>query len=940
MSRSLIYTAGVGVNPLLPDDDEDNDICPVCDGDCTCNNRPHLPALSVSSGSAQYVAAQNASTGSSGHVPGVQSLKIKLTVPPSMQNKVRSSASAQKKSRADGSSAKSNGAAGSGSAASFTAYGQSHHARTSNIAGHGHHSASEAALSKRRGRPPKAAVVVRDKSTIAPADRLIRGNEATTLPQSQSHLQSHPPHAQRSIRSKAPRPIVKSSGQPKSNIATSRQTQTKATIVKKAASKIKKKKSFLSDDTDSDLDGQSVDAFHDDDDDDDDDTSCGRFPTFVSADGLTSEASDSSDCDLDSETSGFGSDSSLAAEEESYILTEQRRHEKARVRRELLGEDAPKHKDSHDNWVIRPRKKSVGLSDVDMDGDSDDITEEEEEEEEENEDGEEEDETDGQSSRVYTGLATGWSDDEESSFDADLFFANLSDTTFDSSASDADDNPQQGAEADGDVMADSISSLRSMDFEVTEAWDGQIVFTNGSNDGQGVLDLAFEANAAQLLASDSASIDHDSDVEMGTSDGGGDDYGEGDSELGETDGNTTEEELVDERGLPTSRAMRLFRWPTSVSAINPMSTVSPNISPAPFNRRTSAPISQQALESPRPADILAGKVFWEEKERAQSDSAEGSVAGSPRAISRSGVAVMGQFSLGGSASQKTAVLTGVNKDIPSPYPRLRHRRRRFSSSGGSFSSMDLRGRTARLSIYTPSSLPPPSDEPSSEATPAISLGEPIQLDDVLDPTFLDSEPDTQTQTASEGEHRHVQSLNRWDRVPVGAFRLTRESAASTSDIPTSPGWTPEPAKSTVPDILSYGNVLRSSPLHTMLWHDKNAVKETPRKSKAVMDVIISPVLFPVRDGDHTPTDVPHNHDLHSNHHQKPPYKNRKESRREMKMSKRKTHGPIHPQHHHHYHHHHHQHRHNHHPNMKSRSSAAAQRTNFFSSPTSVPPLNI
>ncbi|KAF9221428.1 hypothetical protein BS17DRAFT_711601, partial [Gyrodon lividus] len=648
--------------------------------------------------------------------------------------------------------------------------------------------------------------------------------------------------------------------------------------------------------------------------------------------------SSDSDSDSDSETSGFGSDSSLAEEEESYILAEQRRHEKARVRRELLGDDAPKHKDLHNNWVIRPRKKSVGLSDVDMDGDTDDITEDEEkdEEDEEIEDGEEEDETDGQPSRVYTGLATGWSDDEASSFDADLFFANLSDTTFDSSSSDAEDSPQRDADAGADAMADSISSLRSLDFEVTEAWDGQIVFTNGSNDGQGVLDLAFEANAAQLIASDSASINHDSDVEMRTSDGGEGDYGGGDSELGESDGDTTEEELVDERGLPTSRAMRLFRWPTSVSAINPMSTVSPDVSPAPFHRRTSVSALQQALESPRPADILAGKVFWEETDHSQPNSTEGSLAGSPRAISSSGVAAMGQFSLDGSTSQKTAVLTGVNKDVPSPYPRLGHRRRRFSSSGGSFSSMDLRGRTARLSVYTPSSLPPPSDEPSSEVTPDIGLGEPIRLDDVLDSTFLDSEPDMQTQFADrESEHRHVQSLNRWDRIPVGAFRLTRESAASTSDIPASPGWTSEPATSTVSDALSYGNVLKSSPLHTILWHDKSAVKETPRKSTAVMDVIISPVLLPVRDGDHTPTHVPRN--LHSNHRQQQhtPYKNRKESRREMKMLKRKTHGPTTQQ-----HHYHHQHRHSHHPNMKSRSNASVQRTNFFSSPTSVPPLNI
>ncbi|KAF9245331.1 hypothetical protein BU15DRAFT_85651 [Melanogaster broomeanus] len=912
MSRSLIYTVGVGVNPLSPDDDEDNDICPVCDGDCTCNNRPRpLPALIASGGSARYVATQTASTSFSGHVPGVQSLKIKLTVPPSMQNK---------RARADGLSATSSGVAGSSS---------SHHASTSSTAGHGQHSVSEAAMPKRRGRPPKAVV-----------DRLIRGNEATTLPQSQSHLQSRPAYAQRSIVSKATRPNVKSSGQPKLNIAASRETpksQAKGTIVKKAASS-KKKQPFLSDDTDTDLDldDQSVDTFNDD---DGDDASSGRFPTFVSAYGLTSEASDSSDSDSNSETSGFGSDESLAAAEESYIVAEQRRHDKARVRRELLGDDAPKHKDTFNNWVIRPRKKSVGLSDVDMGGDTDDITEDEDvegEEDDEMEDGEEEDETDGQASRVYTGLATGWSDDEESSFDAELFFANLSDTVSDSSVSDADDDPHQDTEAAADALSNSISSFRSVDFEVTEAWDGQIVFTNGSTDGQGVLDLAFEANAAQLLASDSVSIDHDSDVDMHTSDGGEGDYGEGDSDLGESEGDTTEEELVDERGLPTSRAMRLFRWPSSVSAINPLSTVSPNVSPAPSQRRVSMSTSQRTLDSPRPADILAGKVFWDEADHSQPDSTEGSVTGHPRSTCRNGVPVMGQFNLdGGGGAQKTAVITGVNgDDVPSPYHRLGHRRRRFSSSGGSFSSMDLRGRTARLSIYTPS-LPPSSDAAASEALPDNSLGEPIQLDDVVDSTFLDSEPEMLTQSAadSEGEQRHVQSLNRWDRVPVDAFRLTRESAPSTSDIPS------EPAKSTAPDILSYGNVLKSSPLHSMLWHDKSAVRETPRKSKSVMDVIISPVLLPVHDSDHTSTHVPHSHDLHSDHHQQQQHtrhKNRKESRREMKVLKRKTHGPIHQQHNHHHQHH----RHNHHPNMKSRSNASVQRTNFFSSPTSVPPLNI
>ena len=246
--------------------------------------------------------------------------------------------------------------------------------------------------------------------------------------------------------------------------------------------------------------------------------------------------------------------------------------------------------------------------------------------------------------------------------------------------------------------------------------------------------------------------------------------------------------------------------------------------------------------------------------------------------------------------------------------------------------MDIRGRTSRLTIFTPSStLPPPSssDELSLRPTPEPSLAEPIELDDVLDSSYLDSEPEIPLETGTSGEGDFHQSLNRWDKVPVGTFRLTQESAASSNDIPSSPpGWTSEPAKTAASDVRSYSNVMKSSPLSTMLWHDKgSSAKATPSKSRTVL---ISPVILPVRDGDRTPTRVPyHEQPLHNTH--QPPHKTRKESRRETKMMKRKIHGPVHHQHFHH---------HNHHPNMKSRSSGSVQRTNFFSSPASVPPLNI
>jgi len=215
-----------------------------------------------------------------------------------------------------------------------------------------------------------------------------------------------------------------------------------------------------------------------------------------------------------------------------------------------------------------------------------------------------------------------------------------------------------------------------------------------------------------------------------------------------------------------------------------------------------------------------------------------------------------------------------------------------------------------------------------------ALGEPIQLHDVLDTTFIDSEPEAQAQTTSSSENgmqKHVQSLNRWDRVPVNAFRLTRESVPS--DIATSPGWTSEPSKSVVSDTLSYEQVLRNTSLGIMLWQDKNSAKSTPRRSKTIVDIVISPVLLPVRDGDRTPP-CPPRYDLNTNRHQQQNHKNRKESRRET-TSKRKSRTPAQR----HYYHQKQHFRHNHHPNTKSRSTGSMQR-NFHSSPTSIPTLNI
>ncbi|KAG6381521.1 hypothetical protein JVT61DRAFT_106 [Boletus reticuloceps] len=303
MPRIPNRTVAVAVNHISPDDDEDNDICPVCDGDCTCNNGPHPLPPNVSHGNARFVATPTASTASSAPALRAQPLKIKLIVPPSIQNKARGLGSAPKNSRSEDSPAASNGVAGSSSVSSHLA---------SAIAGHGQHSSSDPIGPKRRRRASMAAAIAiaRDGATNALSDRKIRGNAVNTLPQSQSNLSSHT-YAQRPVTSRATRPQVQTS---KSNLAASRHTsksQAKGTIANRLDS-IKKKQKSLGDLADSHLQPSVVD-------DDGDDVSSGRFPTFVSADGLASEASDSSDSESDSDASGFGSDLSLAAEEENLL---------------------------------------------------------------------------------------------------------------------------------------------------------------------------------------------------------------------------------------------------------------------------------------------------------------------------------------------------------------------------------------------------------------------------------------------------------------------------------------------------------------------------------------------------------------------------------------------------------------------------------------------
>ncbi|KAK1215475.1 hypothetical protein PQX77_021909 [Marasmius sp. AFHP31] len=605
--------------------------------------------------------------------------------------------------------------------------------------------------------------------------------------------------------------------------------------------------------------------------DEDNASSSTRFPAFVSS--MSSASSSDSDS---SSASGFDTDFSIEAEEENFIIAEER----ARVRRELMGEESlQKRRDN--NWVIRPRKRSVGTpSDVDMDGDSDATDGEEDDDDDDAQEDEPADEDDEQdeSDRPganYVGFATGWSDDE-SSFDADLFFANLSsDSDSDGSSTQGDDEAGvDGDYSDLDALTEAAASIiphlrqsiTNLPFEVSEGWDGQIVFTNGLAEAPGAvtLDVPFSPPIVIPEQSVSPSADGDGDIDMvSTTDGDPDEEGyEQDVDtVGEADGDTTDEELVGEDDLPNERAMELFNTPfTGVSYINPLSTMSPVNSPGP--RRGYASFS---LDSPKPADILAGRVYWDSDEVDDLDDASSKRASS----TRSGGPRQGTFEV--TQETRQAVIDDQHKDVPSPHPRFKGRHNRLSASQ-SIGLESLLRRTLQQPIR-PSSLPPstrfPLDPSSSSevglTSPELPPTQAVNIDDVLDSAFLDEDPpiESDTQDCGDGEtsstdsvfeaedsRRHIRNLKRWDLISVGAFRKTREAVGGGCLSDSAAGWE-------VDSPADYSSAMKSSPLGAMLWQHKNGQQSHAQQSEASassrLSYVLSPELSPVADGDRTPT---------------------------------------------------------------------------------------
>jgi hypothetical protein len=632
-----------------------------------------------------------------------------------------------------------------------------------------------------------------------------------------------------------------------------------------------------------------------------------------------------------------------------------------------------KRSPAHD-WIIRPRKTSVGGSDaeqMDVDTDTDDQAhnqndqdqDEDDEDDDEEEEGEtdellgveeDDEETDGR--HRYVGLATGWSEEEdESSFDADLFFANLSDSSSTSGSSSTSTRRRCHSCTPGGIDADQSSSTSespsktALPFEVTENWDGRLIFTNGlvgDAESRGIVFMESVDSDGDDSCSSYSGVDHDqlnfhpssivqapessdtdifsiSDVDAGYEE----DRGEAD------DGDTTDEELVGDDCLPNEQAMRLFNLPTpismGISAINPMSIVSPvGLEKRGYRREMSVDEDHEDRD------------FWRKRLRSGPRAADILLPNTPR---------RGLFVATGET--RLAVIGDDRKgtDVPSPHPRF-YGTTTTTPGGDEYD-------TGNSTPY-----PCPAEDEGNDLTCIV------ELDDVLEASFLDDSMDRECEAgvgyssltptsgatpedpsmtlttattissvdstaAVEASNKH---LTRWDVISIGAFRQTREQQQQ--------AWGHSRSSSTVSDYRSVtknGASAAGSPLSALLWQNSGTMSSPlvlPLSSTSLS-------TLPSKSRSSSRTSYSHSHSQPNN--SSPNQKTRKERRREKKLLKKKRPTsssspsssmprPFFSTHPNSSSNNHHFHAHQHHPNLKSRGSS--QRMGYFGG--AVPPLNL
>ncbi|KAI0924013.1 hypothetical protein AcV5_009385 [Taiwanofungus camphoratus] len=946
MSPSHTNTVGAvtGANLLSPEDDDD-DICPVCESECTCQNRvnptqsgrdsalvPSAPSISISNASA--------TSASPAQTTGLQTLKIKFTLPsnlkfrkqPNADHQVHNANITQNGVRLDVSSPEATQSLASSVPTGINSMPQ--HLALGIL---------DPTAPKRRGRPSKAVVAAREaaKAALAEAQPASGGDtgqshDAAQLPSGHVGKSVTPLRTLVNAKQAANYDVTKQKPAPAKN---AQKSKDRITTVRKGGSTKNLVKNAVAHLPLADF---SDDAHSD------------RFPTFVSAASTSTHSSSSESSESELELSSL--DSEIEAEEINFLIRGDRA--KTLTRQQLANEGEPGRYDhaSTNNWEIRPRKKSVGLEgDADSDSgntsdDEDGLSEDSDKDDEEDMEADTEgdgpvksefDETSSRFGVSFGGDRTGWSDDEESSFDADLFFANL-DGSSDSDSSSAELHGDEDGDSISDMdlsaslSADEEDALLLMDVDpsvqvrrrdgeyefgleldgLSFGWDQALFASNRPRD---IFDVDFDLrtmNADIEMRAAREECSSDTEDQSATMD---------EMLLEESDGETTEDELVDSNGLPNPRAMMLFRWPSTVSAINPLSTMSPPPPPALPNASESVRIAlasfpaHQSSPLPTPADILAGKISMDDLEDIEMDKG----ATTPYVVnqrSRGGVPAMGEFVTSPQTMQGSAVIDGKGASIPSPFPRTkvpnkRHRPTTEQSSNGSTSAAELPSDSVQsASLQSSDETLTQSQKQPSEMSPTDA----IDLDDVLDSSFLDSSPvhrdhdvQEQEQAVATPTGTHIRSLSRWDRIPMAAFRRTREAAIGTN--------IEGSASDTGLSVYGGMSAMIGSPMfvHSKSNDKKSGSAKKRSKVKGPNSVIISPVLIPTRDGDRTPTSS-------SPHHMQG--RSKREVRREKAMMKRKMLAkPA-------QHRHQQQYRpHHHHPNHKSRASSSMQRSGHFGS---------
>ncbi len=343
-----------------------------------------------------------------------------------------------------------------------------------------------------------------------------------------------------------------------------------------------------------------------------------QFPTFMPASLLGSESSeDDSECSPSSTSSSESSDdvdSVIEAEETELIVAEESlAMKKLRLRRErerelrLNGGGVPEGGRRWDkiNWNNHERRKGSvsvdGSSVISSSSDESSSSDADDEHGVDGDDGADDDDEDIDGDGFGAPFHGAWSeyDDEDEEYDAQLFFANLSDSSFGSSSSDLE--PDDVDHASRGHLSENGTDFSRRDSQLplvlTENLDGQLVFAHGMRDGEGASDVHFDTAARKSLVPDTILDPLDVVKEEQ-----GENVAAPSRPLSETEpegdvGSTTEEEELDpDTGIPprvevvNSEVPVSPRSPLPTLSINPISIIKTSINgPSTFTSRVNLP---------------------------------------------------------------------------------------------------------------------------------------------------------------------------------------------------------------------------------------------------------------------------------------------------------------------------------------------------------------